>query len=239
MTTPERNDMRWKTYWLCDPRLGMRNRPLWWRWLKWIPLSHGWLVQRLPNLVARIKGYGAVDTIVDVGVCYGTPALWLTNPKADLVLVDPGVCSSPNNRPATVLRAAAGDKNGTVSFEISDYAPGSRTGVGEPVKMTRVDSLNLRGRIGLKIDVEGNEMAVLHGCETIMPRVQWAIVEWHLHGGDCLPSEMVAWFAEHGMQLHDTLHGINPDAPHVGAMDVVFRKANAEHHARPERSERT
>jgi len=228
MSDKQAGGARWENYWMCDPRYGMGDRPWWWRMLKWAHLSRGWNISRLPDMARRIGGYGEIDTIVDVGVCWGTPALWLSNPDANLVLIDPGRVSAPANRGCRIIRAAAGENRGTVLFDhIMDGNEGaSKTGSGQPVQMIRVDELHLSGTIGLKVDVEGNEMSVLRGCEGIMNRVQWAIVEMNLGEGDCPTSQMIAWFAWHGLELYDTIPFVNPDAAKANAVDGIFRRIN-------------
>jgi FkbM family methyltransferase len=112
----------------------------------------------------------------------------------------------------TALPYACGTDNGALSFAVPDYnSPGNFGGTSmvaglatspheETVQCVRLDDLVPDGAVGLiKIDVEGQELQVLQGCQRILERCQPVLyVE---NDRVELSAPLIQWLFDHGYRL--------------------------------------
>lgn len=141
-----------------------------------------------------------VATILDVGVCHGTPELIAAFPKAKHELFEPVEEFKPvigrvyANVNYSLHLVAVGDENGEVSLRVrrvldgmdvshSDMVekrPGSDPNI-RTVTKTRLDTYvqehDIPGPYFLKIDIDGHEMQVLRGAENILNFCSVVVVE--------------------------------------------------------------
>lgn len=140
-----------------------------------------------------------VDTVIDVGVAYGTGWLYSRFPDADLVLIDPvpnpELARTLGDRPHTFVEAALGATSGTavVNVDLADSALSSLNHRSEltrtdnrlsetEVRLERLDDIVDKTvpsdhRMGLKIDTEGYEMEVLAGAAATLQRCDFVVCE--------------------------------------------------------------
>ncbi|HMO08816.1 MAG TPA: FkbM family methyltransferase [Paracoccaceae bacterium] len=205
---------------------------------------------------AHLAAFGlAPDVVFDVGVDRGTPALYRAFPQALFVLVDP----RPEARDAMQGQAAPaqsvfhevalGAVEGAAELSIpvtSRGAEGARASLLRPVgpmaravtgyqtrkvPVTTLDALAdaYPGRVGLKIDVEGQEVAVLEGGRATLSRSDFAILEISLterFDATPRPSRIFALLAEAGLEFRDVLRttGDGAGGPAPRLIDALFTR---------------
>jgi len=130
-------------------------------------------------------------TVFDVGVAEGTPALYTRFSDAKHILIEPlkefepslkGICSLYN---AEYVLAAAGDRPGMMEIGVSDnlIASSLLRSYGEKRKIPVVTLDNvckerrLNGPYVVKIDVQGAELHVLDGTNTVLKDTELVILE--------------------------------------------------------------
>ena len=170
------------------------------------------------------------QTVVDVGVNYGTYGLYSAFPGAKFVLIDPNpVDFSPciarvPNMNYEFKACAAGSTNGKATFTVASVSghsslverakefPGSARERKE-VDVVRLDQLLADGGYarpyGIKIDTEGFELEVLKGCTGILPDVEFIIAELcikRIFPGSYHVSDVVHYLGERGFELFDVLN---------------------------------
>lgn len=99
----------------------------------------------------------------------------------------------------------------TATDRLTDAFPNSRAARTETVTTARLDDLeDVGGELGagtlLKLDVQGNELRVLHGAERTLPRLTMLEVELSvtpLYAGQPLIAELLGFLAERGFRLVD------------------------------------
>jgi FkbM family methyltransferase len=129
---------------------------------------------------------GRGGTMVDVGGWYGPWSRRLRHRASQLVVIEPtplhGVLRRTLPPAVEVIAAAASDGGGEAEL----WLPGGDTGVrgvsslhrrdihGESIKvpLVRLDDLGLSQVTFIKIDVDGHEVAVLRGAETVIKQDQ-------------------------------------------------------------------
>ncbi len=169
-------------------------------------------------------------TIVDVGVAGGTPSLYDAFPDAELVLIEPqSECEDElrgilKHRHGSYHLVAVGDREGTATLFVDPERERSslenrvgpelddRTLHPRQVRLTTLDTLleGLRPSTpyGLKLDVEGAELAVLRGATEVLRQTEFVIAEVPLierYSDGYLFSEIVALLANAGFELRDVL----------------------------------
>ena len=169
-------------------------------------------------------------TVVDVGVAGGTPSLYDSFPTAELVLIEPQTeCEDElrailRHRRGSYHLVAVSDREGTGTLYIDPERERSsleqrvgpeldnRALLPREVRLTTLDSLleeiHPPTPYGLKLDVEGEELAVLHGARRMLEETEFVIAEVPLierYSDGYLFSEIVAFLADAGFELRDVL----------------------------------
>jgi FkbM family methyltransferase len=195
------------------------------------------------------------EVVIDVGVDRGTPELYRAFPDAHFILVDPraetrAVLDAPDGpRKAEFHAVALGARPGrmTLSVPLTEKgARGARASLSRPVgamardvtgydtrevEVTTLDALigNRTGRLGLKIDTEGFEAAVLEGACATLPRCDFVILELSLQPrfiDTPRPSAVIAMLAAAGLEFRDVLRvtgdGAGGAAPRL--FDALFTR---------------
>jgi len=163
-----------------------------------------------------------VKTILDVGVCHGTPELITAYPDVRHELFEPvdefttTIGRVYKNLDHALHLVAAGDSDGEVALRVSrvlenfgvshsnmvDETPGADPDVRSVAKV-RLDTFakthNLQGPFLLKIDVDGHELQVLKGSTGILTQCSIVIVEC---AGTELP-ERINFMQKNGFRLFD------------------------------------
>jgi FkbM family methyltransferase len=139
-------------------------------------------------------------TVIDVGVAFGTPALYESHPDAKFYLIEPvPSCRDELEQLAARLggvafNVAAGAADGVMDFFVHPDVSGSSAkrqlegeyfdGVRVEVPVRRLDSL-IREPIArpclLKIDTQGAEIEVLEGASGILSDIDVVIIEVSFH----------------------------------------------------------
>jgi hypothetical protein len=68
----------------------------------------------------------------------------------------------------------------------------------------RIKDNDLKSPALLKIDVQGYELAVLHGCASLLPRFSHVYIECsfvELYAGQALAAEVIEHLSDHGFDL--------------------------------------
>lgn len=197
--------------------------------------SEGLAMQPIKTRAPYLRGYGfAPDVIFDVGVDQGTSWLYRCFPSARFVLVDPQARSEQAVRDkgyledfdfhAVALGARAGSARLTVPFKEKGEVPAmasllqhagraakpiTRTEVHE-VPVQTLDSLaaGYPGRVGLKIDAEGSDLAILEGAAETLARCDFVILPLSVikrFEDAAPPSAIFALLAAAGFEMRDML----------------------------------
>jgi FkbM family methyltransferase len=186
----------------------------------------------------------APATVIDVGVADGTYELYETFPGASHLLVEPMAEFEPALKliaaeyGAQYIIAAADEEVGECVLEVSSDLHGVSLlkGDGGSIAATRtvpkvrlddvVTERNLSGPYLLKVDVQGAELRVLSGAETIMRDCVAVVLETSLHRfypEMPLIHEVIRFMNERGFVPYDIFGGYN--RPLDGAMaqvDITF-----------------
>jgi FkbM family methyltransferase len=192
------------------------------------------------------------NTVIDVGVAYGTFDLYEKFPGARLLLVEPleeykqilgGV--SRKYRAEYVL-AAAGAMPGTTTLNVHHDLSGSSLfkeaegngvdGVPRQVPMVTIDDLcnerNLLGPYLIKADVQGAELSVLDGGKRVLEDTEVLILEVSLfHSFRNGPQfyDVVTYMNDRGFVVYDIFSGRNrPLDGALAQVDMVFVKENGQ-----------
>src|SRR5207245_892497 len=182
------------------------------------------------------------QTVIDVGVAYGTPQIYRSFPKADYFLVEPleefrPVLESLQRRlKARCVVAAAGASDGEVVLHVHDDLSGSSLfpqaegpaldGVERRVKAVRLDSIlpaSLRRPVLLKIDTQGAELQVLDGLGPRIREVDLILVEASLMAfRKGIPTfvDLVEALRRTGFVVYDILEG------HFRALDSALAQVD-------------
>lgn len=140
-------------------------------------------------------------TVIDVGVGYGTDALYKAYPRAKFILVEPLKDYEPALKRIAgtvncdILFKAVSDVEGTLEMDVDTQnlqfsSLGSRTSVSRPghatekrkIEVTTLDVIyrearHLASPVLLKLDTEGHELAALHGARTLLAQTDVVIAE--------------------------------------------------------------
>ncbi len=193
-----------------------------------------------------------VDTILDVGVDAGTPFLYEAFPDKKFILFDPIEETAQRVAPwreridydLNIVALDADEGQAELIIPTTDRKRRSLASVAgfseeyenRIVKMEkrivdkrRLDSYtsDIPGRFGLKIDTEGNELAVIRGAEETLKRTDFVIAEVSVKRrfkDGYRFSDFVAEMGKHGFELIEALRPVDRDAPDC---DLLFVRWNS------------
>jgi FkbM family methyltransferase len=173
----------------------------------------------------------APATVIDVGVGYGTHELWEAFPRSRLLLIEPiperfgGATQefAAGRDGAELVSAAAGAEAGSATITVH-RAPemssvlgawtGDRDGDSREVPVVRVDDAvrerALPGPYLLKVDVEGAELAVLDGAESVLSETEVVLLEvrlFELVPGAAQLHDVIPYMKERGFVAYDLFGG--------------------------------
>jgi FkbM family methyltransferase len=171
----------------------------------------------LPEMLAWRRELGDGGLFIDVGANVGTYTIWAAELGAEVIAIEPAPDTfellreniALNGYPVTAVLAAAGDHCGTARFSAGLDAGNSLRPDGPAVTdLVTIDSLIGERRVaGMKIDVEGYEIDVLHGAARALTerRIGLIQIEWNemstvALGTDRRPTAEL--LARHGYRLY-------------------------------------
>jgi FkbM family methyltransferase len=208
------------------------------------------------RMLRRLVGEGIVPaTVIDVGANVGqfTVTARKSWPAAVIHAFEPHpACYRRLARnvsrlaPVHLYETALGDQPGNFRFFLNAFTHSSSVlQLGEAhlsnfphareieiiyVPMTTLDlafgSAELAAPILLKIDVQGNDHAVLRGGLGLLARIQWVVIELSfetLYHGESLFSDVVRWMDDHGFAFHRPVGVL--ESPRTGVIlqaDALF-----------------
>ena len=198
----------------------------------------------------RKRGF-APETVIDIGVAHGTPALYRAFPDAYHVLIEPLREFEPSMRQqlrtvrGEYVVTAVGNREGSIEINLDPNAPWTSSvlesryaadtdAVRErrEVELTTLDRLVERrgwaAPFGLKIDTEGFERDVIEGATTVLGQTQFVIAEVSVaerfEGGYTF-ADLVALMDARGFALCDVLDGMKPSPEGcLSFIDACFRR---------------
>lgn len=154
-----------------------------------------------PAFFAHLRRLGVeFASVVDVGIAFGSPALYSSFPKARFYLVEPVPSCKPlldqleRRLDAQTFNVAAGAQDGTMDFFVHPDISGSSAyrqlegefldGEQVSVPVRRLDSIiptPLARPSLLKIDTQGAELEVLAGATGLLDQIDVVIIEVSFH----------------------------------------------------------
>ncbi|MEO0974508.1 MAG: FkbM family methyltransferase [Pseudomonadota bacterium] len=212
--------------------------------LKIIPKSDPWL---------QLADFPDVATVIDVGVCSGTPEIYQRFSTAELILVDPLPESEQLTAPTVAGRnyrffnCALGASEGTVTLrrEIDNKAKSSLLARSEltrsdgqfsehEVPLRTLDALmseiDVKQPLGLKIDTEGYELEVLKGASDTLARCEFVILECSVRRrfeGSYRAEELISYLGERGFTLAFVLSNHADRRGRIMFIDLGFIRRDA------------
>ncbi len=191
------------------------------------------------------------ETVIDAGVCYGTPALQNGLPEAWHILIDPLVEMEPRlasiiaNRRGEYHLTALGAARGEAWLKMEAGAPEGATLAGtdaisktdarlRTVPLETLDGLladrDLARPILLKTDCQGYDLEVLKGAARLIPRLDLVVMEVTLFHPASTPAlgdfgAVVGWMRDHGFAVFDILsYQTRPRDDALGYVDLAFAR---------------
>lgn len=179
------------------------------------------------EILASIRQSGfEPNTLIDVGVAYGTDSLYKAFPDAEILLIEPleeylGVMKSISAKyRAQYCLAAANRTRGTVTLNVCPGLPGSSVYQGaqdkafgvvaRDVPATTIDfecaARKLSGPFLIKLDVQGAEIEVLKGARKVLNETEVVILEASLYEfsqGVPLIDEVIFFMKSQGYVVYD------------------------------------
>jgi len=199
------------------------------------------------------KGFNP-PTIVDVGVATDTEELYTHFPSAKYLFVEPLAEFEPSLQRlcqlypgSTYMLAAAGatdgeleirvtpDLGGTSRFETIESTEGAydmkpRT-VPQFALATMWNALELTGPALLKVDVQGGELEVLAGAESILENFEVIVLEVGMieqYIGQPVFHNYVEYMAKRNYVVYDIIHTGYADTGLLAQIDLVFVKKDGQ-----------
>ena len=188
-------------------------------------------------------------TVIDVGVCYGTPELQEGFPGAYHIRFEPLAELEPRMQ-ALAARyggeyhmVALGDRPGTLPLDVPEGALQSATlargDTGANTRMVPVQTLDgvLAGRdlarpVLLKTDAQGYDLNVMKGGLQVLARTDVVVMEVNMFapaGNRALGDfgTVVGWMQAHGFAVYDILsYQTRPLDGALGYVDLAFVRAD-------------
>jgi FkbM family methyltransferase len=205
---------------------------------------------------ARLIASRAITLLLDVGANTGQFAekVRATDYRGRIVSFEPlaGAYAQLSERSASdeawqARRTALGEENGSVDMNVAgnltsssllpmglrhlESAPQSEYVGTETVATARLESIweelaRPDDRVWLKLDVQGYELHVLRGAESVLDRIDVVQAEMalqHLYEGDSSWRELVAWLEERGFRLAGLEPGFeDPQSGELLQADGIF-----------------
>jgi FkbM family methyltransferase len=144
-----------------------------------------------PEMLVWARELTPGSLFIDVGANIGLYTIWACEHGARVVALEPAADTfellrenvALNGYEAHLMRAAAGDRDGIASFTSGRDCTNRLDPSGEDeVRVVTIDSV-LDGQVaeGMKVDVEGHELAVLMGCRDALAsgRILLMQIEWN------------------------------------------------------------
>jgi FkbM family methyltransferase len=191
------------------------------------------------------------ETVIDVGVLSGTPALYRVFPKSRFFLFEPqqeyeeAIKKLARVYAVSYEMIALGAKSGDVDFFAKPRDPGASSSFSEArtnpamqkrvVPMRRLDEVLAIHQLGraclLKIDVEGYELSVLEGATALLDGVDVIVLEVRFiryYQELTILHEVIIWMSARGYFAHDLLDGgYRPQDGVLDVLDIVFLKGSS------------
>jgi FkbM family methyltransferase len=198
----------------------------------------------------------ACETVLDVGANVGqfSLATRACMPAARIVAFEPLEEAARTFRrvfdrdPHVELhQAAIGPQSGTITMHVSARMdsssiltigesqtrvfPGTEQRTTEVVRVERLSSFvsteQLVGSVLLKLDVQGFELPALHGCEELLPNIEYVYVECsfiELYENQALADEVIGYLRAKGFVLHG-VHNVTYDRSGRSVQaDLLFQR---------------
>ncbi|WP_172299339.1 FkbM family methyltransferase [Pseudoruegeria sp. HB172150] len=214
--------------------------------------SEGLKPVRIKHRAQYLRRYGfRPDIVVDVGVYRGTDWLYSAYGDADFLLVDPlaeteALVAARAPADYEFLPVALGEAEGELVLNVPRTKTGggnlagfharidvSRTWYSEaeprvvPVRTLDAVMRDRPGSVGLKIDTEGHEVAVLAGAKETLKRCLFVVAEVSVSrrfADTPLPSALIARLAAAGLELRDVIDMAPPEGDLPRHMDLLFTR---------------
>lgn len=208
---------------------------------------------RIKQTVHYLRRFGLTpDIVVDVGVYDGTGWLYRAFAGARFLLIDPLAESEALVAPIApegheFLAVALGAEDGDMDLTVTRNAKGRGGNLSgfharidrsrewatlteqRRVPVRRLDAImaDRPGSVGLKIDTEGHEAAVLDGAPETLRRCLFVVAEVSVSqrfDRTPLPSALVARLAAAGLELRDVIEMAPADHDMPRHMDLLFTR---------------
>lgn len=191
-----------------------------------------------------------VNTVIDVGIAYGTPGLYGSFEDVKYHLIEPlkeyknvieGICSTYD---ATYTLAAAGEKIGELELNVHPDLSGSsvlnesegKHVDGEPriVPVTTIDheieQFHLQGPYLIKVDVQGFELQVLNGACKSLQNTEVVLLEislFEFYKSSPTFADVIAYMDRHGFSVYEIYTPTyRPLDDAMGQVDIAFVKTD-------------
>lgn len=195
----------------------------------------------------NIKGFRP-NTIIDVGVAYGTPGLYGKFENVDYFLIEPlkeyeESCKNLTKKyGGKYIIAAASDSSDIVTINVHPDLSGSSIyaesegshvdGIPRNVSTITIDKIckdyKLKGPYLLKIDTQGSEIKVLKGSNEILQKTEIVILEtffFEFYKGIPLFDDIILFLKERNFLVYDIFGGLTrPLDDALAQVDLVFVK---------------
>lgn len=202
------------------------------------------------EFVGFVKSQGfAPGTVIDVGVCYGTPELQQGFPDAYHILFEPVAELEPRMQALTARYAgeyhmlALGAEAGTLPMRVPEGAPQiaslAHKGPASEMRRVPVETLDrvlgtrdLAGPVVLKTDCQGFDLNVMKGGVAVLARCDLVVMEVNMFHPASTPAlgdfgTTVAWMQAHGFAVYDILsYQTRPLDDALGYVDLAFVRAD-------------
>lgn len=187
-------------------------------------------------------------TVIDVGVCYGTPELQEGFPQAHHIRFEPVAELEPRMQALTARYGgeyhmlALSDRPGTLPLHVPPGAVQAATLArpnAEHTRMVPVETLDrvlagrdLAGPVLIKTDAQGYDLNVMKGGLQVLARTDVVVMEVNMFApaGDAALGDfatIVGWMQEHGFAVYDILsYQTRPLDGALGYVDLAFVRAD-------------